>query len=398
MSSEKTDPLDLRKIFLGKEEAKRITRNFRKRMVPYLKKHSEKIFTLKGAPRIYGISTTYGPYAGKNLALYLSKNSKKRRLRNIDLREFYSDVEKILVNRVGDRIFWRSNSLIDVDKGEIAEIEFIPIAFKGSFLLEVMRKSEVPLMDNFMLVHAAVMTTGKLLHEAISKKGFVSTFPRVIKDFEKEDPESFAKEIEEADFYIDLQFTEKSIFSLTESEVIEKFSESSLERVIGFELIKEAIPFVIQYEIKSDFPEQKSRRTIAKPDFIILKPFNPIAIFCDSYRYHQRKRDQILKDRRIDRKLQKLSFTVFRFSEEEITGNIEGCIEEIKEHYLGKEYSLSPSEVFTRKLREIDPRRVSEWERRFIEALEIKLSQGKIISLREEKILHQIIDKIRSKK
>jgi hypothetical protein len=75
--------------------------------------------------------------------------------------------------------------------------------------------------------------------------------------------------------------------------------------------------------------------------------------------------------------------------------NLEGCIEEIKEYYLGKEYSLSTSQVFIRKLSQIDPAKISEWERRFVEALHAKLDEGMSISLKEEKILDQILGRFR---
>jgi hypothetical protein len=386
--------LNLKKYLLTREEAEKIAKDFRNEMITYLKKHCKNMFTLKGAPGIQGISTTFGPYVGKNLALYLSKNPKKPKIRGMDLRKFYSEIDKAVTKKIGSEVYWRSNLLIDRDTGASIEVEFIPLAFRGSFLLEVLKKSEMHIMDRFMLVHSAVITLGNLFNEAIVAKGYSSTHPRIIKDMERENPESFTKEIEEADFYIDLQFTEKSAFSLSESELIAKSSESSLERRVGLELIKEAIPILIQHEIKADFPKQKSRTVVAKPDFIILNPSRPAAIFCDSYRYHQRKKDQIFKDRRIDRKLQKMGFLVFRFSEEEISKNLEGCLEEIKEYYLGKEYSLSSREVLMRKLTRIDPSKISEWERRFIEMVDVKLSEGKGISLKEERILNKILDKL----
>jgi len=384
---------DLRKYFLSKEQAKKIAQDFRNKMIPHLRKNRKKMFTLKGAPEIQGFSTRFGPYIGKNLALYLSKNPKKDELKVLDLREFYSEVEKSLAENVRGKIVWRSNILVNTATGDLREIEVIPMAFRGTFLLEVMKESHIPLMDSFELVHSAVMATAKLLHEVIKGKGYLSTYPRVV-DFEREDAETFAREMEEADFYVELRFIEKSAFVLNESELIEKFSESSLEKKIGFGLIKEAIPILIQFRIRADFPKQKSKRIIAKPDFIIFDPFEPIAIFCDSYRYHQRKRDQLLKDKRIDRKLQKMGFAVFRFSEEEINRNLEGCIEEIKEHYLGKQYSLSASEVFRRKLDSIDPQKLSEWEMTFIKTLNIKLAQGKTISLKEERTLDKILRKL----
>jgi len=388
-------PSDLRNLLLSKKEFDKIAKNFYKKMIPLLKKKREMIFTLKGAPKAHGYSLTFGPYTGKNLALYISKNTKKSILKKVDLSKFYSDIEKMLIQRIGDKIYWRSNLLVNKKTGEPAEVEFIPMAFRGEFLLNVLKKCEIKIMDEFWLIHAAVIATGRLFHELISEKGYRSTFPRYIIDIEKEGPDSFTEELENADFYIDLQYTEKTVFSLKETELLEKFSESSLELKMGFELIKEAIPFIIQYQIKKDFPKQRSKKTITKPDFIILNPLDPIAIYCDSYRYHQRKKDQIMKDKRIDRKLQRLGFTVFRFSEEEITRNIEGCIEEVKEHYFGKEHALTPNEIFMRMLTKIDPRKLSKWEVAFIDTLTDKLNQGKSISLKEERILQNIFTRLK---
>ena len=101
------------------------------------------------------------------------------------------------------------------------------MAFRGDFLLDVLRKCETPIWDRFMLVNAATMAVGSLFCEAIGSKGYSSSCPRMVKDIEKETPEAIRKEIEEADFVIDLQFIEKSVFSLTESELIAEFSEYS---------------------------------------------------------------------------------------------------------------------------------------------------------------------------
>lgn len=365
--------------------------------MPFLKKNRKRIFTLKGAPAIQGYSTTFGPYVGKNRALYISKNSTKSELKNIDLTEFYSSIEKRFSKKFGDKVYWRSNLIIDQKSSSAIEVEFIPMAFSGKFLLNVLKKCEMKIADNFELVHATVLDVGRIFHELISDEGYQSTFPRYLPNFENENPESFSNEFEKADFYVELQFTEKKIFTSKEIEVMEKLSESSLEFKIGLELVKEAIPIVIQYEIKDDFPKQQSKKTIAKPEFIILDPFGPIAIYCDSYSFHQRKRDQIFKDRRIDRKLQRFGFKVFRFSEEEIKNNIEGCIEEIKAQYFGLQHALSSNEVIFNKLMKIDFEKLSDWEKRFINSLKTRLTQGNLISLKEERILQEILDKMARK-
>lgn len=402
MSEELTDKTvleDFKKYLLTKEEYEKLSKDFIKKITPFLEKNKKIMFTLKGAPKTYGFSTTFGPYTGKQFALYISKNKeKKKKLEKIDLSEFYLKIEKTIFDKEGNRINWRTNRLVDINTKEVIQIEFIPLAFRGSFLVEVLNEYEIPFIDIDMLVRAAVEKVGKLFHSAIFSEGYSSTYPRPITDIENFDINELKKEIEEADFFIELQYIEKSLFLTVEEEIIEKFSESPLEKKIGLDLIKEGIPFLVQYNITKDFPYQKSKgKIISKPDFFILDPFNLIAIFCDSSKYHQRKRDQILKDRRIDRKLQKMGITVLRFTEEEINRNLEGCIEEIKEHYLGKDYALSSREVFMRKLNNIPIDKLSEWEERFVKSLRTRLSVGKDISLNEERILNKILEKFNTK-
>lgn len=397
MKERRISAADLKNLALTEEEFQRIAIKFRNKMLPYLKKNRKKIFTLKGSPEIPGISQNYGPYVGKNHALYISKNPAKSKLKDVKLNKFYLDLEKKLSEKFGNKIFWRSNIILDQKTSNVVEIEFIPMAFKGNFLLNILKKDRVKMPDSFGLIHAAVVEVGKILHELILDEGYQSTYPTYISNFENMNQDSFDNEIENADFYVDLQFTEKKIFTSKEIELMEKYSESSLELKIGLELVKEAIPFVIQYEIKDDFPRQKSKKIIAKPEFIILDPYDPIAIYCDSYRYHQRKKDQILKDKRIDRKLQRHGFKVYRFSETEIVNNIESCIEEIKAQYFGAQHALSPNEALLKKILKINQEEITDFEKEFIISLSKRLNEGKVISLKEEKILQDIFHKFSNK-
>lgn len=376
-------------FFLTEENFEETTKKFEKEITPFLERHKDSMLVLKDLPELRGFSTTFGSYTGRQMALYIGKNEEKlEKLKRIDLNKFYLENENELITEEGTRIHWRTNKLINVDTKELVEIEFIPMAFRGDFLLEVFKASEVPIPDVHMLIRVAVEKVGRLFHDIITKKGYFSSYPRPIKDFDKIVIKKIEKEIKKADFFIEFRFVEKSLFLSAETEIINKFSESPLEKKMGFELIKEGIPFLVQYEIR------KNKKTISKPDFCIFDPSSPIAIFCDSYKYHERKKDQSLRDKRIDRKLQKRGIIVLRFTDEEINTNLEGCIEEIKEHYLGEEYALSSREVFIRKLRDIQPEKLSEWEKRFVESLKNKLSGKKDISLKEERILNQILKKL----
>jgi hypothetical protein len=367
------------------------TKEFKEKMMARLQENLDMLFTVTGAPEIPGISLSFGPYIVKNFALYLSKNVEKDKMANIELDSFYPGIENEFKSMVKEKIEWRSNLLVNYETRKVEEVEFIPMAFKGSFLLEVIEESKNPPWDAHMMVYFAVMRTGKILHDVISNKGYKSTYPREVES--KEDEISYFQELEETDLYVEIRPIDKSQFTSFDNELVETLSESDLERKIGFELIKEGIPFVVQYEIRADFPEQKSEEIIATPEFIIIDPTAPIAIYCDSRKYHERKSDQVFKDRRIDRKLQKKGFVVFRFSEKEINNNLLACIEEIKSQYLGGPYALKLPEVYEKRLRKIDIDKVSEWEKRFITVLLNKISNDVTISLKEESIIHTLLKK-----
>jgi hypothetical protein len=391
-SSDKQASFDFGKYFLTADEMIKVSQEFQSKTVPFLKKNSKKMFTIKGAPEIHGISMTYGPYTGKNYALYITTNLPKEK---IELASFYIEIEKELVRIARKKIFWRTNKLIDPDSKETREVEFIPIAFRGDFLLDTLKKTPYRAADSQDLMHFAVIMAAKYIHNIIESMGYSSTYPHIITDFEKE--EKIAKEGKELQFDIDLQFVEKNLFWLTECELLKKYAESSLETKIGRGLIKEGIPFLIQFEVKDDFPVQQSNTVLAKPDFVVLSPLKALAVYCDSYQYHEGKKDQILKDRRIDRRLQGLGFDVFRFGEGEITNNLEGCLEEIKSHYMGKEYALSSSEVLLKKISQIPFELISEWERKFVESILYKLNRNEGITVLEERILDTTIKNARKK-
>lgn len=376
---------------LSEEEVKKISEQFRDKMIPYLQQRREKLFSLKGSPKIQCISAEFGSYTGKDFALYLSKNSDKDELEDIHLDQFFLKIEEILIPKTQNQIQWRSNLLIDKETREVIEIEFIPMAFMGEFLLEILKESKNPPIDSHRLIHSAVMKVGKLIHEVISELGYESTYPREI--FDNDELESILQEAMKTDFNIEIRFMAKSLFSQVENELVETYSESDLERKIGIELVKEAIPFIVQYNIRADFPKQTSDEILATPEFIILDPIKPIAIYCDSRRYHDKKKDQILRDRRIDRKLQGMGFIVFRFSQKEIVNNTQACVEEIKSQYLGTEFAQTLTEVYIQKIMSIGVQNTSEWERRFIESLLMKISQDRKIALKEEAILHTIFKK-----
>jgi hypothetical protein len=244
-----------------------------------------------------------------------------------------------------------------------------------------------------MLVYSSVQLIGKEIHDAIIKLGYTSTYPYYIENFLDKKENDFQKELDEADLIVELRFIGKNIFLSSEVDLVQRYSESTLESKLGIALIREAIPILVQYEVREDFPYQKSENIIATPDFVVLDPNKPVAVYCDSYRYHQRKKDQATKNKRIDRKLQALGFRVFRFDEHEITTNLESCIEEIKAIYLGKQFALSNSDIILRKIGKTARSELSKWEQEFIDSLLKRIEKGEKVSLREETILNTILNK-----
>jgi len=387
----------LKEILMNKEEHEKLSRQFFSYCISFLDEHKHDWFPLRGIPKTLALSTTFGSYEATQQALYVSKNEKnKHKLKKTNLRDFYHMIEKIVFSLEGNRIMWRSNLLIDAKTKEVLEVEFIPMAYKGGFLLDVLMESDVPIADFGFLFILSINKTGKIIHDAIAQVGYSSTYPRTLKKEEIESKEfikNLKREVDEVDFHIESRFIGKSIFLAYEKKLIDKFSESGLEIPIGLGLVKEGIPFLIQYEITESFPLKSSKlQLITAADFFIVGQ-NPIAIFCDSYRYHVKKRKAFIKDRRIDRKLQKMGITVLRFAEEEINNNLEGCVEEIKETFLGKPFALSPIESLTNKIKMIPFDKLSNWERLFLESLENKILKGSKVSLKEEKILNDILKK-----
>jgi len=258
------------------------------------------------------------------------------------------------------------------------------MAFKGSFLIRSLEEYEGLIIDADMLFRAAVEKIGESIHNILSDLGYSSSYPHPIKDIN-----SFnLQEIEDSDIYIEIRYLSKNVFIASENDIKNRYSESSLERILGLEMIKEGVPFLIQEEIY-----ERDGSLVAKPDFLILSE-KPIAVYCDSKKYHLRKRRQYIKDRRIDRKLQLMGFTVLRFYEDEIINNPRECVEEIKQHVFGRKYALTKEEIYLEIINAIQNERLSSWETQYLRKVKEKIISGKPISLEDEKILRDIVKKI----
>lgn len=101
----------------------------------------------------------------------------------------------------------------------------------------------------------------------------------------------------------------------------EQFETSPIEEELEKGLKAGNLPYQRQQEVFRDGV------LVAVADFLIENPL--IAIFCDGYQFHSDK-FAVLKDRKQDRVLQALGYTVLRFTGSEIMGHRDDCINEIR--------------------------------------------------------------------
>lgn len=111
--------------------------------------------------------------------------------------------------------------------------------------------------------------------------------------------------------------------------------DSPLERDLMLELYKNNIDFIMQRRFNKDgsfyeFPKDIDFDTILTiPDFYIEKGKSKLCVYADGHTYHERTEKQALRDRNIDRELQKLGFIVLRYTGQEIRKNCSLVVENI---------------------------------------------------------------------
>lgn len=378
---------------ISSEELNKIGLKFRTRFRKYLKKNKKNMFSLKGAPKVYGISTTFGPYIGKTNGLYLSKNEKIKEMEEIKILYIFKNIQSQLNKNY--EVEYRSNLIIE--NNQVKEIEIIPMAFRGEYLLIIMNIYGKYNVDEESLIRNACTYFGTEIAKITEKMGYRTSHPVLMRDIDE--GADLIKKMETCSLFIDLQFVEKKFFVSIEKERIDNHSESGLESKIGYQLIKEGMPFLVQFEIKSDYPSNKSKKILAKPDFLILDSFdNPVAVFCDSRKYHARKKGQSEKDKKIDDKLKQLGFGVVRLSEGEINNRMDDCIEKIKNETYGYNYSLNKEEMIRHKISYVRNYNMSNWENSFIKNMELKIEKNEKMDTKEERIISQIYEKIEKAK
>ncbi|HNW76071.1 MAG TPA: DUF559 domain-containing protein [Bacteroidales bacterium] len=112
--------------------------------------------------------------------------------------------------------------------------------------------------------------------------------------------------------------------------------DSPLERDLLFELRKNNIEPILQRRFNKDgsfyeFPTSIDPDTILTiPDFYIEKEKIKLCIYADGHNYHERTENQALRDRNIDRELQRMGYKVLRYTGQEIRKNCSLVVENIK--------------------------------------------------------------------
>ena len=118
--------------------------------------------------------------------------------------------------------------------------------------------------------------------------------------------------------------------------------QSPLERKLYLALSNEYIKFYHQYPLswKGENIPLKGRSYYNKNnnfkdvltvvDFYIKNGRAKLCIYVDGHTYHERTAEQAQRDKRIDRKLQELGFTVLRYPGKDVNENLNGIISEIK--------------------------------------------------------------------
>lgn len=112
--------------------------------------------------------------------------------------------------------------------------------------------------------------------------------------------------------------------------------DSPLERDLLLELRKNDIEPILQRRFNRDgtyyeFPEDIDfDKILTIPDFYIETENSKLCVYADGHTYHERSEKQALRDRNIDRELQKLGFKVLRYTGQEIRKDCSMVVENIK--------------------------------------------------------------------
>ena len=334
-----------------------------------------------------GISSTYGYYNFKDMALYIARNKIELSETNFDL--LFEEIREYLEK---DNFFsWRSNKIVDIDLNQTKEIELIFMGFHKDFVLKYLNETNEYIVDLMFLQRGLLNYIGKMIHDFLGQRGFSSSYPRLIKNFETEKEDLLQEQNKH--FYIECRPTQKLLYMTSMLGVIEEKCDSHIEFALAKELAINNVPFIQQQEITKSFPMKiEGEHVFTKPDLLLWNDESPIAIYCDGHNYHSKNEDQF-RDRNIDRRLQSMGFIVLRYTGSEINNNIDRCVEDILSFYIGNQWSKTPQEVLLSRLNKINPEFLDEWQTNFYHSIFDYLKNAKRLSLKQEKKQKEMVDK-----
>ncbi len=118
--------------------------------------------------------------------------------------------------------------------------------------------------------------------------------------------------------------------------------QSPLERKLFLALNQEYIKFNTQYALNwngdhisidgktYEHPTNNFKDVLTVVDFYLEKRNSKLCVYTDGHSYHERTEEQAQRDRKIDRKLQELNFTVLRYTGKEVNEDTDKIIYDIK--------------------------------------------------------------------
>ena len=115
-----------------------------------------------------------------------------------------------------------------------------------------------------------------------------------------------------------------------------KVCESPLEQKLFRALVQAGINVELQMRINKDntithYPEPvDSSKILTIPDFYLEAEGKKICVYTDGHTYHERTEYQAVRDRSIDRELQKIGYIVLRYTSSEVSRKIEQVVIDIK--------------------------------------------------------------------
>ncbi len=343
--------------------------------------------------KLFSISSTYGSYNTKKWGLYL-------RNMNQDLPcKRFIDVINSLEQFIGfnNIVRYSSNEIVD-DKGDLKEFEFLAYAFKKKYVLQALKRVLPMDYDSLEIEYALLTALARIMHDFLESKGITSTFPcRITEEMLKSGniPDM------NKDIIIEIKSADKIKINSNYVKSSLAVCESPIEELLCKKLIGNYIPFLQQVVITHDgklyLKNAPKQNRLTVPDFFIPFPSNMVAIYCDGHEFHNKTAAQVTRDRRIDRTLQSWNLRVLRFTAKEIYNNINRCIEEIKETYLGVELTTKPNDLIVRKMLRINPVILNKIQIQLYNSFWEQLKNNTPFTIMQEQSIQWMVDKTKRK-